>query len=396
MKVYIKRDIPDVAFVSLMLASGRKVNFYNVQEFNIARGLRRYFNVKVISVKHEDVLRFHECIDGVDLYLLKSFRIPILNQIFYAIGEVQIGLEHLLDEVRPRTIISVEDFGLTTLRIVRYCKVKGIPSIIYHGPYYYVGFPKGFPHRVYAKTIGKYVYNNADFFVARSRRAARFLTALGCNHEKVAVIPPCIDMSLFRPTVTPIIEKIPSKFLFDKKVLLQVGASRRKNIASSLAAFKMLKKRHHDVVFLIVSQNGKRRADLERLINYLKLEIGRDVYIQTDIPNNEMPFVYSMAYVTLSPSLIELFGMNMLESLACGTPVVATPTVGARELISHERNGLITDDFSPQSIFRAFSRLLNDGDLYSSLKQNARSSVLNRYDIDVVSRRWARVIQRLL
>ena len=43
------------------------------------------------------------------------------------------------------------------------------------------------------------------------------------------------------------------------------------------------------------------------------------------------------------PSLIEGFGLVYLESLACGTPVIATPNTGAADLISEGEEGFIVD-----------------------------------------------------
>src|SRR5262249_28132852 len=54
--------------------------------------------------------------------------------------------------------------------------------------------------------------------------------------------------------------------------------------------------------------------------------------------------LYQSAWVYASPSTYEGFGLPYLEALACGTPVVATPNPGSREVLADGRFGRIADD----------------------------------------------------
>ena len=144
---------------------------------------------------------------------------------------------------------------------------------------------------------------------------------------------------------------------------------------------------------LIVTQGGKLLPTIEKLIKTMDLQ--KDVQIITNIPNIHMPSIYSAAYATISSSYKEIFGMNILESLACGTPVITTPTAGAIEIVKNKQNGLITQDFSTKNLQQSISELLSDEQLYLKIKKNTRKSVENKYNIESISNKWFKSIERL-
>jgi glycosyltransferase involved in cell wall biosynthesis len=65
------------------------------------------------------------------------------------------------------------------------------------------------------------------------------------------------------------------------------------------------------------------------------------------VSDAELVRMYSAALCTICASRLEPVGLTALESLSCGTPVVAINEGGFRETVCHERNGLlVTPDAS--------------------------------------------------
>lgn len=81
------------------------------------------------------------------------------------------------------------------------------------------------------------------------------------------------------------------------------------------------------------------------------------VVYRRGLANGQLAALYRRAWVYASPSAYEGFGLPYLEAMASGTPVIATPNPGSRELLGGGKFGLLRDD---RSFPGALERLLAD------------------------------------
>jgi len=73
---------------------------------------------------------------------------------------------------------------------------------------------------------------------------------------------------------------------------------------------------------LLIAGDGEYKRNLKRLTRNLKL-INQVVFLGR-IPKDKVKNFYSLADVTVVPSLYEPFGLVVLEAMACGSPLVCT------------------------------------------------------------------------
>lgn len=92
-------------------------------------------------------------------------------------------------------------------------------------------------------------------------------------------------------------------------------------------------------------------------------------------PQQELPMLYSAADVTVVPSYHESFGLVAIESLACGTPVVATRAGGLTTVVRHDETGFLVQR-CPGIFAQRIDALVRDSDLQARMRLAARSSVL--------------------
>ncbi|MCC6793215.1 MAG: glycosyltransferase [Thermomicrobiales bacterium] len=108
-------------------------------------------------------------------------------------------------------------------------------------------------------------------------------------------------------------------------------------------------------------------------------------------PQDQLPLFYSAADITAVPSRYESFGLAAVESMACGTPVVASRVGGLTFTIEDEETGLLVPHGESAELAQAITRLLDDDSLRLSIGSASRhaaerfswehvaSSVLNLY-----------------
>lgn len=176
--------------------------------------------------------------------------------------------------------------------------------------------------------------------VAVSASLKNAMIGLGLPAEKIFVIPNGVDTNRFHPL--PQGEARQNLGLAkDGKIVVSVASlTEGKNHSLLLSAFrKMLGDSRGAKLFLI--GEGPLRPALQELIG--KLQLQENVTLVGAKPNQELACWYSAADVSCLVSSREGWPNVIMESLACGTPVVATRVGGVPEIIDSPELGLLAE-----------------------------------------------------
>ena len=137
-----------------------------------------------------------------------------------------------------------------------------------------------------------------------------------------------------------------------------------------------------EVEFVIVgedeSRSGEYRARVERLIS--ELGLARQVRLMGLL--EDVAGIVASLDVFVSASRSESFGIAMVEAMACGVPVVATATMGAREIVEDGVTGLIVPVEDACALSAAVVSLLEDEARRLALGTRARESARERFDLE--------------
>lgn len=92
---------------------------------------------------------------------------------------------------------------------------------------------------------------------------------------------------------------------------------------------------------------------------------------------------YSAADFFIMPSFQEAFAQTPMESMACGTPVIAFPCSGAKDLIN-DKNGVICEDFTVDALVNGISTAMKHNYSGNFIRQN----LLERFSYDIIAKQY--------
>lgn len=223
--------------------------------------------------------------------------------------------------------------------------------------------------------------NYADAIYAVSNHTRKWLLKVFGRRlgRKTRIITSGVDLRVYK-TTSPI-KIIDKKYkIEDKKIVLFVGRlSKEKGLEYLIRAAKKIKAE----IFILGGGSYKLA-----LMQYVKLVGAKNVHFLGYIDPSyieELREFYRRASVVVLPSVVdESLGLVILEAMACGTPAVATKKGGIPMVIKDGYNGFLIRARSSKAIWEAINKILNDDALREKMAQNARKTVEERFDWNVI------------
>jgi D-inositol-3-phosphate glycosyltransferase len=219
----------------------------------------------------------------------------------------------------------------------------------------------------------------------------------GAGRECAAVVAPGVDLARFHPVDTAGLRHELGLAERDRVVLFTGRLERLKGVETLIRAIDEIRRRDPELpVRLLVlgsdSSNGAREAGnrggergrLEGLCR--RLGVADRVDFLGRVGHDRLPAYYSLADLTCVPSYNESFGFVAIESLACGTPVVASRVGGLRQLVLDGISGYSIPDHDPARYADAICRLLRDDSLRAVMGAAGRR-VARAYSWDATAER---------
>ncbi len=232
--------------------------------------------------------------------------------------------------------------------------------------------------------LAKKLLNSKDYslLINTSKYYETCFKQLAGHPIKSTFIPCSIDVKLFKPNTKP---EPRSKYSFskdDKVILCTSRFHGRKGLKYLVEAMKYL-----DPEFKLLLTGAPKPEDPrihDAIVNQIKelgLEdrviLGKSVYSYED-----MPKLYKSCDLFVMPSEFEGFGLVLLESMACGIPVVGTDVPGVNEAVIDGYNGLLIPFGDSKAIAEAVQKIFQDKDLRKKLIKQGLSSVRKNYSLD--------------
>jgi glycosyltransferase involved in cell wall biosynthesis len=110
------------------------------------------------------------------------------------------------------------------------------------------------------------------------------------------------------------------------------------------------------------------------------------------IPHMDLPLYLNNLKLLVIPSYSEGLPNIMLEAMACGTPVLATPVGAIPDIIKDGETGFLMENNSPECIAANVIRALKHPDL-EGIAKRARALIEHEYTFERAVERWRTVLK---
>jgi len=213
----------------------------------------------------------------------------------------------------------------------------------------------------------------ADHLIAISEATKRdAVERLRIPPERITVTPLAVDERRFYPRPAAEVDRVLARYNLRRPYFLHIGSSDpNKNTANILRAFAVFSRHGHSAHVLCIAGKwpAQALAQLERSHPGL-LASGR-LRMLGYVPDDDLPALYSGADLFVYPSLLEGFGLPVLEAMRCACPVL-TSTVSSLPEVAGDA-ALLVDPHDPEALAAALAQLAGDAALRADLVRRGQA-----------------------
>lgn len=247
---------------------------------------------------------------------------------------------------------------------------------------WHIPFDESLIPKMWRQSLSSY-FNAYDIVVVSSKKYLESLKKFGYTGE-ARYIYPYIDQDIYKKPSRSELDEFNHKFGIqedDRIALVVARLDPMKGQDRAIRGFAKVAKNFPNVK-LVVAGNGsfsgklgiglsKAERWLSQLRELVKAQGVEDRVIFTGyLTHKELQAAYERCELTILPSVLEGFGLVVIESWLYKKPTIVSSMAGVAELINHGENGLLFDPNNPDDLAHNLSAVLSDQNLASALGEN--------------------------
>lgn len=262
--------------------------------------------------------------------------------------------------------------------------------------------PFNYEEHEVASNIKETVRNGADHFIAVTGRAKEALVLEGVPEERIDVVPMGIDISRFSPSesagldyrrrlnidISEIVVLFIGRLVWEKGVIDLIHAAGRVLRDEELNSVP---------IRFLLAGNGQEIKPLRERAE--RLGISDRVIFLENTPYQDIHKLHNTADIFVLPSIStrtwqEQFGMVLIESMACGKPVISTYSGSIPEVVGDA--GILVQPNDHMSLYLSIKRLLSDKSLRYDLAKKALNKARDEFDSIKVAEKVNDIFNKVL
>lgn len=238
--------------------------------------------------------------------------------------------------------------------------------------------PSKFSHVMYALQHANAVTTNASEL---AKKAKAFL------NRDIHIIPNGIDTERFKPieknsVLAEALGLVDEKKKEERKFVIGfVGELReKKGLATLLSGYTQITKTMP--ISLLIVGEVREGEDKKFFEEFKSANPQLSITVTGHVPHKDLPAYYSLMDVFVHPSLRDGMPNAVLEAMACGKTVIATPVGGALDVIEDGVNGLFVNVNDANEMAEKIAEVLNQPEKRGTIGRSAREAVLSQYMLE--------------
>jgi glycosyltransferase involved in cell wall biosynthesis len=248
-----------------------------------------------------------------------------------------------------------------------------------------------------AGAAARRVFARAGAVTACSEDLARRAVLLGANASRLEVVPYGVDTARFAPDADARARSRAELGLAPERVLVVAAGRlvRKKGFEYLIDAMARVPDAH-----LVIAGAGDLGEELQA--RAVSAGVARRAHFLGDVSQDAVARWFAAGDIIAIPSVRDDSGNvdglpnTVLEALASGTSVVATPAGGIATVVTHEDTGLLVPERDPEALGSAVARLAGDPALRARLGTAGRARLASRFGWDATAARFEAAYDRAL
>jgi glycosyltransferase involved in cell wall biosynthesis len=243
------------------------------------------------------------------------------------------------------------------------------------------------------------LFLKADAFIAISSQMVDEYLGSGIDPKKIHRIPNGIDTKIFYPIPKNKKHALRNSLGLPENATLVIFTGRLvsyKGLPVLLRAWKCFAKTQPNTILLLVGGGSVDIHNCEtELREYVRSNgLQGTVHFCGEVRNVHEYLQASDIFVF--PTEKEAFGIALIEAMACGLPVVATPVGGSKDVLIQGQNGLLIKPRDEGELRLVLDRLVSDKVYAETLGQSAFETVRSNFDLDTLTKNYLRLFSDIL
>jgi glycosyltransferase involved in cell wall biosynthesis len=334
----------------------------------------------------------HEVVDGIEIRRFRN--ISNYAAFHHRLFLTPTMIPAMRDNIRKYDIVHLNDYRTPqNLLVHHYAKKYNIPYILEaRGSIVNIISKQGLK-RLYDNIGGYKLLRDASRLIAKAPLEIENYTDMGVSADKCDIIPNGLDFTQF--------ENLPQRGEFRRKhglkdndlvILFLARLHKIKGTDLLISAFAGVAKEFSNAKLVVAGPDDGFLPELKKLTKDLGLE-DRVLFVG-GLYGEEKLSAYVDCDIYSLTSFFEIFGVSILEALACGAPVVLSDHCAISYVIK-DKAGLVSP-YEKEPLTKALCTLLADEKLRKKFSQNGKALVREQFSWTNIAKQMEQVYQKAL